>query len=171
MKVREFCSKEVVTVEPLATLREASLVMRNHHVGSLVVVERKDEGVRPVGIITDRDIVVAVIAVAGARPEGIRVCDAMSSQLAVAREDDGVFEAARTMSEHGVRRLPVIAPDGTLRGMVTADDVQRVVSTEMANLAGALKKGAAREVMEQRVLDVLSNRDTHVLRSMHESKP
>jgi len=163
MRVREFCSREVVTIEPLASLREASLVMRNHHVGCLVVVEPGDEGARPIGIITDRDIVVAVIAVPGARPEGIRVGDAMSSQVALAREDDGVFEAVQTMREHGVRRLPVVAPDGTLCGMVTADDVHRVVATEMAKLAAALKKGARREVSERRVIDVLTNRDTHVL--------
>lgn len=162
MKVREFCSKEVVSIEPLASLREASLVMRNHHVGSLVVVERSDEGARPIGIITDRDIIVSVIAVPGARPEGIRVCDAMSSHVALAREDDDVFEAVQTMRERGVRRLPVVASDGTLRGMVTADDVQRVVATEMAKLAGAIRKGAKRELSERRVIDVLTNRDTHM---------
>jgi CBS domain-containing protein len=156
MKVRDFCSKNVVTVEPLESLRTASLLMRNHHVGTLIVVEKTAGGPKPKGIITDRDIIVAVIAVPGARPEGIRVADAMSTRLAVAREDDGVFEAARTMSEHGVRRLPVIGADGTLQGIVSADDIQRVVSTEMANLAAALKKGAERELIERRVLDVLS---------------
>jgi CBS domain-containing protein len=158
MKVRDFCSKGVITTEPTASLREASTLMRNNHVGTLVVVERKDDGARPVGIITDRDIIVAVIAVPGARPEGIRVCDAMSTRLAVAREEDGVFEAAQTMSERGVRRLPVIAEDGTLRGIVTSDDVLRVVSAEMGNLAAALKKGAEREVLERRILDVLAAR-------------
>lgn len=156
MKVRDFCSKNVVTVEPLASLREASILMRNHHVGTLVVVEQGEGGALPKGIITDRDMIVAVIAVPGARPEGIRVCDAMSTRLAVAHEDDGVFEAAQTMAERGVRRLPVLGADGTLRGIVSADDIQRVVSTEMANLAAALKKGVEREVIARRVLDVLA---------------
>lgn len=156
MKVREFCSKDVVTVEPLASLREASILMRNRHVGALIVVEKTGTGDKPKGIITDRDIIVAVIAVPGARPEGIRVGDAMSTRLAVAREDDGVFEAAQVMAERGVRRLPVVGQDGTLRGLVSADDIQRVVSAEMANLAAALKKGAQREVIERRVLDVLT---------------
>ena len=75
MKVRDLCSPQVVTVEPGASLREAALAMRNQHVGALIVVERKDGVARPVGILTDRDIVVAVIAVPGARPEGIRVAD------------------------------------------------------------------------------------------------
>jgi CBS domain-containing protein len=158
MKVSDFCNRNVATVEPLASLREASILMRNHHVGTLVVVEPSDGGAVPKGIITDRDIIVAVIAVPGARPEGIRVCDAMSTRLAVAHEDDGLFEAAQTMAERGVRRLPVLGENGTLQGIVSADDIQRVVSTEMANLAAALRKGAEREKIERRVLDVLGRR-------------
>ena len=145
-----------MTVEQLASLREAALLMRNQHVGALVAVEKSERGEQPKGILTDRDIVVAVIAVPGARPEGIRVVDAMSTRLAVAREDDGVFEAAQTMAERGVRRLPVVAQDGALRGMVTAEDIQRVLSGEMANLAAALRKGAEREGIERRVLDLLA---------------
>lgn len=158
MKVREFCSRDVVTIEPRASLHEASIAMRNRHVGALVVIERADEAARPLGIITDRDIVVAVVAVPGARPEEIRVCDAMSTRLATVRDEDGVFEAAHAMSERGVRRLPVVDAKGALCGIVTADDVQRVVSAEMANLATALKRGAEREVMERRILDVLGAR-------------
>lgn len=67
MKVRDFCSRTVAVIEPGASLREAALLMRNAHVGALVVTERKDGTVRPVGVVTDRDIVVAVVAVPGAR--------------------------------------------------------------------------------------------------------
>ncbi|HYL23155.1 MAG TPA: CBS domain-containing protein [Burkholderiales bacterium] len=156
MKIRDFCSREVVTVEPLATLRVASILMRQNHVGALIVVEQRDGGSHPVGIVTDRDIVVGVVAIPGGIPEAIRVCDLMSTRLAVVREDDGVFEAVQAMSERGVRRLPVIAADGTLRGIVTADDIQRVVSTEMANLAAALKRGVEREELERRLDLVLT---------------
>lgn len=145
MKVREFFSPNVVLAEPDASLREASLLMRDRHVGALVVVEKKDGVARPVGILTDRDIVVAVLAVPGARPEGIRVADAMSTNLAVAREDDGIFEAVQRMSERAVRRLPVVGADGGLSGIVTLDDVLRVISTELAQLAEALRWGRMRE--------------------------
>ena len=148
MKVRDICSREVVTIEPDATLREASGLMRGKHVGALVVVEPAQGGLRPVGIITDRDIIVAAIAVAGARPEGLRVRDAMSSQLASARLEEGVFDAVQTMTQQGVRRLPVVAEDGTLRGIVTADDVNHAVSTKMARLATALRQGPERELLE-----------------------
>ena len=89
MKVRDFCSRTVAVIEPTASLREAALLMRDAHVGALVVTERKGGVTRPVGVITDRDIVVAVVAVPGARPEGIRVGDAMATQPRVARDDPG----------------------------------------------------------------------------------
>ena len=151
MKIRNFCSKEVAVVEPGATLREASLLMRNRHVGALVVAERKDGLLHPVGIVTDRDIVVAVIA-PGARPEAIRVADVMPGKLAVARDSDTVFEALQAMSHHGVRRLPVVAADGSLFGIVTADDLLRVMATELASLASALARGGERESAERREL-------------------
>ena len=145
MKVGDLCSPQVVTAEPGASLREAALAMRNQHVGALIVVERKDGVARPVGILTDRDIVVAVIAVPGARPEGIRVGDAMSTDLATAREDDGMFEAVQRMAERAVRRLPVVGADGALKGVVSLDDVLRVLAAELGQLAEALRWGRMRE--------------------------
>jgi CBS domain-containing protein len=149
VKVRDFCSPHVVTIELQASLREAALLMRNRHVGALVVVEASGGAQRPVGMLTDRDIVVAVIAVPGARPEGIRAGDAMSQPLIAAREDDGIFEAVETMQQKAVRRLPVLGAGGALRGIVTADDVLRVLSAELGNLAEALRWGRKRE-FEQR---------------------
>ena len=153
MKVREFCSRTVAVIEPGASLREAALLMRDAHVGALVVTERKGGVTRPVGVITDRDIVVAVVAVPGARPEGIRVRDVMSTQLLLAREEDGLSETVKTMSEHGVRRLPVAAADGSLFGIVTLDDVLRVLGGELGNLALALSRGREQEAGTRRRLD------------------
>lgn len=153
MKVRDFCSRTVAVIEPEATLREAALQMRNAHVGALVVTERKDGVSRPVGMITDRDIVVAVVAVPGARPEGIRVRDVMAAQLRLAREDDSLADTVKTMSEHGVRRLPVAAADGSLYGIVTLDDVLRVLAGELGNLAHALSRGREHEAGARRRLD------------------
>jgi CBS domain-containing protein len=145
MKVREFCSRTPAVIEPGASLREAALLMRDAHVGALVVIERKGSVARPVGVITDRDIVVAVVAVPGARPEGIRVGDVMSAQLRLAREDEGLAETVKAMSEGGVRRLPVVATDGSLFGMVTLDDVLRVLASELGSLALALGRGREQE--------------------------
>jgi len=145
MKVRDFFSPQVVTAAPGASLREAAMQMREQHVGALLVVETKDGVTRPVGILTDRDIVVAVVAVADARPEAIRVGEAMSAELAVAHEDDGLFEAVARMSERAVRRLPVVGPDGALKGIVSLDDVLRVLAAELGQLAEALRWGRMRE--------------------------
>ena len=152
MKVRDFCSRTVAVIEPGASLREASLLMRDAHVGALVVTERKAGVTRPVGVLTDRDIVVAVVAVPGARPEGIRVGDVMSEQPRVARDDDGLAEAVKAMSEAGVRRLPVVTGDGSLFGVVTLDDVLRVLAAELGALAVALGRGREQEAQQRRRL-------------------
>lgn len=145
MRVGEICSRGVATVAPGASLREAALAMRNAHVGALVVVQQKDGHARPIGIITDRDIVVAAIAVPGARPEGIRVCDVMPGRLLLAREEEGAFDAVRTMQDNGLRRLPVIDAAGNLRGMLTAEDVLRALAGALGGLAQAFRRAGERE--------------------------
>lgn len=145
MRVADLCSPHVVTAEPGATLRDAALLMRNQHVGAVLVVERRDGVTKPIGILTDRDIVVEVVAVPGARPEDIRVSDAMSTDLALAHADEGLFEAARRMSERAVRRLPVVGPDGALQGIVTLDDLLRVLAAELGVLAEGLRWSRIRE--------------------------
>lgn len=153
MKVRDFCSRTVAVVEPGASLREAALLMRDAHVGALVVTERKGGVTRPVGVITDRDIVVAVVAVPGARPEGIRVGDVMAAQPHVAREDLGLAETVKAMSEGGVRRLPVVSAAGALFGIVTLDDVLRVLAGELGALAVSLSRGREQEAGARRRLE------------------
>ncbi len=153
MKVLDLCSRDAAVIEPGASLREASLAMRNRHVGALVVVERTGGVQRPVGIVTDRDIVVAVLAVPGARPEGIRVRDVMPSRLFTVGEDDAVFDALETMRRAGVRRLPVLGGDGGLRGIVTSDDLLRVLAGELADLAEAFRLGGERERAARQNLD------------------
>ena len=145
MRVRDFCSPRVVLAEPAMSLREAALLMRDRHVGALVVVERKEGVARPVGILTDRDIAVAVVAVPEARPEAIRVADTMSAQLAMTHKNEDIFEVVQRMSERAVRRLPVVAADGSLTGIVTLDDVLRVMSAELGQLAEGLRWGRMRE--------------------------
>jgi len=150
MLVGNFCSRDVATIEPGASLREAALLMRNRHVGSLIVV---DAGRAPVGVLTDRDIVVAVVAVPGARPEGIRVGDVLTREAVVVREDDGVFSAVQTMRQHGVRRLPVVGADGKLCGVLTSDDVVKLVATELGSLSTALRRSGERESTERARLE------------------
>lgn len=151
MKVGDICSRNPVVVAPLASLREAALLMRNQHVGALIVAE--GEPPRPLGVLTDRDIVVAAIAVPGARPEGIRAQDAMSRRLWLVYEDQSLLEAAALMREHAVRRLPVLTRERILAGIVTLDDVLQVLATELADLGEALRWSRKRELAERKRIE------------------
>mgnify|MGYP000279662449 CR=1 FL=1 len=145
MRIKEICSRVVVVAEPHTDLREAARLMRDHHVGALVVVEKREGVARPVGIVTDRDIVVEVVAATGVTPESLTVRDVMSSDLVLARETDGVFEAVERMQDSGTRRLPVISADGLLVGILTLDDVLRMLAGEMTALAIAAQRSVMRE--------------------------
>ena len=153
MKVGEFCTRHVSTIAPDADLREAARLMRNEHVGALVVVERSAGAMHPVGILTDRDIVVSVIAVQGTAPEHIRVRDIMSDKLATIRDSDGFTEAVQAMFDRGVRRLPVLAANGTLAGILTADDLLRVVALQLESVASALRRSGRVEAGTRRPLE------------------
>lgn len=145
MKVKDFCSRMVIVAEPHTDLREAARLMRESHVGALIVIDHREGVTRPIGIVTDRDIVVAVVA-PGVPPESLTVRDIMPGDLAVVSEDAGLYEVVEAMSDQGVRRLPVVAGDGRLVGIVTADDVVRVLAMTFGNLAVALEQGGQREI-------------------------
>jgi CBS domain-containing protein len=145
MRIKEICSRVVVVAEPHTDLREAARLMRDHHVGALVVVEKREGVARPVGIVTDRDIVVEVVAATGVTPESLTVRDVMSSDLVLARETDGVFEAVERMQDSGTRRLPVVSADGVLVGILSLDDVLRMLAGEMTALAIAAQRSVMRE--------------------------
>jgi CBS domain-containing protein len=156
MIIRNFCYRDVVTVSPDASLTEASLLMRNRHVGALVVTETKDGIARPLGLLTDRDIVVAVVAVPDAKADAIRVSDLVLAKLVTIQDDDNIFSAVQTMRHHGVRRLPVVTAEGALYGILTADDLLRVLAMELNSLAAALRQGDEREKARRRPLDMQS---------------
>ena len=145
MKIKEICSRVVVVVEPATDLREAARQMRDHHVGSLLVVDKRDGVTRPIGIVTDRDIVVAVVAPENVEPESLTVSDLMAGELALAHEDDGVFEAVDRMQDSGARRLPVVDDDGRLVGILSLDDVLRMLASELTALSLASQRSMTRE--------------------------
>lgn len=153
MRIKEICSRVVVVAEPDTNLREAARLMRDHHVGSLVVIEGGNGVKRPIGIVTDRDIVVAVVAAADVQPEALTVGDVMSRNLVVAEESVGVFEAVDLMQDHGTRRLPVVDAEGRLIGIITLEDVLRMVAGELTALAIAAQRSLSREVQERRATE------------------
>ena len=144
MNVGELCSREVVFARRDMGLVEAARLMRGHHVGALVVVDELPVGRVPVGMLTDRDIVVAAVA-KEVDPAQLAVGDVMSTGALVVREQDGVADALRVMREKGVRRLPVVRKDGTLAGVLAIDDVLELVAEEMDAFVHTLRSESARE--------------------------
>jgi CBS domain-containing protein len=104
------------------------------YVGGLVVIKEKSGKRVPVGIVTDRDLVIEVIA-EGVGIGDITVGDIMSDQLVTARESDDLLETIKTMRAKGIRRLPVIDDDNELAGILTVDDLIDLFSELIADLA------------------------------------
>jgi len=144
MAVGEICNRGVVVAEKTLSVPEAARLMRQNHVGDLVVVDTDGGGQKPVGIVTDRDIVIEVVA-AGVDPDSLRVGDIMGPEVASVRESDGVFETLRTMRDRGVRRMPVIDRDGALVGILTLDDLLGLLADEMTELAKLVSHERQRE--------------------------
>jgi CBS domain-containing protein len=148
--IGEICSREVVFATRDMTVRAAARLMRHHHVGSLVVVEEMNGGRRlPVGIVTDRDIVVELTAM-DLDANALTVGDIMGEELITARESEGLLEAMEIMRYKGVRRLPIVGADGQLVVIVTIDDLLEVLAEQMTELARIVAREQAREAAARR---------------------
>ena len=149
MNAGDLCNREVVFAYRNTPLVEAARLMREHHVGSLVVVvDRLSERV-PVGILTDRDIVVAVVA-KELDPRGLTVGDVVTGELIAVREKDGMPDALRLMREKGVRRVPVLTHSGALAGILTIDDLLDLMAEELGALARTINRERVRETRARR---------------------
>ena len=135
MTIGAIRTRAVVTATRGASAGEAARLMRKGHVGDVVVVEEVDGRPIPRGIVTDRDIVVSVVA-KGLDPESISVGEIMAPEVAVGRERDSVARAIDVMREKGIRRLPIVDSHGGLVGIVSIDDLFAFLAMEMASLAG-----------------------------------
>jgi CBS domain-containing protein len=144
MNAGELCNREVVTTGRDTGIIEAAKLMRDHHVGSLVVVEEKDGRPEPVGILTDRDIVMEVIA-EDVGVADVAVGDVMSYALLKVNEKDSVFDTAQRMRARGVRRVPVIRDNGELAGILALDDILELLSEELSMLARLTSREAEQE--------------------------
>jgi predicted transcriptional regulator len=133
MLVSEFCNREVIIVDRATTILEAAKLMRSEHVGDLVVTDNRNGQQVPVGILTDRDIVVELLA-EEIELDKVSVGDAMSYELLSIKEQDGLHETIEKMSGHGVRRLPVVDDAGALVGIVTVDDLMELIAEQLTGL-------------------------------------
>ncbi len=149
MPISEVCNREVVIVGAKDSALEAAQLMRQHHVGDVVVVEERGGRRAPIGIVTDRDLVVEIMA-PELDPATITVGDVMVADLAAVKEGTGLFEAIGYMRAKGVRRLPVVDEGGGLVGIITLDDVLELLADEMAALARLVKHEQKKETMNRR---------------------
>jgi predicted transcriptional regulator len=122
MTISDICNRNVATIQGDASLATATQLMRQAHIGDLIVTEQRGARIVPIGVLTDRDIVIEVLA-ENVDPKVLRVADVMSTDLATVRDDNGLEFALNVMRGHGVRRLPVLDRDGALTGIVSLDDI------------------------------------------------
>lgn len=140
----EICTRNVTIAFRDTALNGAARLMRENHVGCLVVADEVAGQRIVVGVLTDRDIVTAVVA-ADLDPSTVRVGDVMTTDLVTAREDDSLIDLMRTMRRKGVRRVPVVGGQGELRGMATLDDVLSILVEELGLLVSAIDSEGQRE--------------------------
>jgi CBS domain-containing protein len=144
MRISEVCTADVVCVAPSCTVREAAEIMRRDHVGSVVVVEADALRQVPIGLLTDRDIAISVVA-PGVRTDVVTVGDMMSLPLYTFVESEDLFDAIRYMRDKGVRRLVITTRGGELAGILTLDDVYAALVTQMSDLKRVVEREQVRE--------------------------
>jgi len=129
----DMLNRDVITIVPTAPVSEAAYLMMREEIGSLVVV---DDQMFPVGIVTDRDLVVSAIA-EGKNPEESIVEEVMTKDVVYVEEETNILDILSTMSEYSIRRMPV-TKDGRLTGIISVDDLIVVIATELVDLAMAV---------------------------------
>ena len=144
MTAGEYCNREVVIVEPTISVTEAAALMRRHHVGDLVVVEKEGELARPVGIITDRDIVIEVVA-QKIDPDSLTVKDIMTTDPVRVEETVSLLDTLELMKQRGVRRLLVVDDSGSLQGLLSADDAIELIAEQINDLTQLVDREITRE--------------------------
>lgn len=143
MRISELAIENPVTVSSDATIVMAAMLMREQHVGDLIVVDPKDRS-KAIGIVTDRDFVVGILAV-GLDPRVLTVGDVMCQELFSVEENDDADHALSRMRKQGVRRAPVFDSGGRLRGIFTLDDYLDHLARVTNTIRGLIRREQAHE--------------------------
>ena len=144
MPISDLCSENLICVERSSSLTNAAKLMRNHHVGGLVVIESNGKN-KPVGMLTDRDIVMSTIA--GNLPPSTKVENVMSKNVVTVTADSGIAEVVDHMAAEGIRRIIVVDESGNACGLVSTDDILQLVAREIYSLGQLV----AREITNETV--------------------
>ena len=143
MLLKDVCTLEVVCCGTQTRAVEAAQLMRHKHVGDVVVVDDPDERV-PLGVVTDRDLVVDVLG-NGLDPATTTLASIMHKPVVIANEDEDTATVIERMRTHGVRRVPVVNRHGTAVGIITLNDLLRVFVNEADALLQIMSKGQSHE--------------------------
>lgn len=149
MPIGEICNREVVVAQPDDSALDAAKLMRQNHVGDVLVVEERDGKRVPVGIVTDRDLIMEIIA-PELDPNVITVGDIMPLEFSTVKESVGVYEAIQYMRAKAVRRMPVVDDSGALVGIVTFDDLLVLLAEEFNALARLVAREQQKEISSRR---------------------
>ena len=142
MPIQDLCQKNLISVERGASLQYAAQLMKKHHVGGIVVIEA--DGVKkPLGVLTDRDIVLAVVA--ENRSLSTPISEIMSKDIVTVTKGSGIASAIDQMEQKGVRRIIVIDEAGDACGLVSSDDILQLLAREMYGLGKLVEKQVANE--------------------------
>jgi CBS domain-containing protein len=147
MRVDELCTRNVITIEADASIVEAAKQMREHHVGDVVVLPEPGDR-RPVGVLTDRDITVELVA-KDLPLSGVSVGDVMSRDIVTVRVQDDLADALEIMTTNTVRRIPVIDEDDKIYGILSIDDVIGVIAEELKKVSSLCRRQPGQEKRRQ----------------------
>jgi CBS domain-containing protein len=139
MDPMKYLREDVVSVAPDTSAAEMARIMEQKNVGSVVVVDSDN---RPTGIVTDRDIIVRIIA-RGHHPADVMARDIMTEDPIAFTEGMQVTDAMERMMNEGIRRMPVVDRDGKLTGIVTQDDIIRLLGEEISYITRNIEKQSA----------------------------
>jgi CBS domain-containing protein len=144
MKLKELCTPDVVYCTAQISALHAARLMRERHVGDLVIIDESEQTPAPIGIVTDRDIVVEVLA-KDLDPATTPVGQIMRTPLVIARTSEEADNALERMRAHGVRRIPVLDEHEQLTGILSLDDLLKRLAADAAGLADIVTREQDRE--------------------------
>lgn len=144
MNIGFICQRQVITVDHQASVVEAAALMREHHVGALVVVNEASETAQVLGVVTDRDIVISAVANALDITQAT-VAELASSDVYSVSEAVDISAAIDIMRRAGVRRLLVTDEEQQLIGVVSLDELLDALASEIDGMVEVIRKGLQHE--------------------------
>ncbi len=144
MLLKDMCTVDVVTTGANSTAADAARLMRHKHVGDIVVIAESEGGGTPIGIVTDRDIAIEVVA-KGLDPATTELATLIHPPVVIAEDSEDTTTVITRMRAHGVRRVPVVDRHGNVVGIVTLDDFLALLVADAGALLDTMKMGRQHE--------------------------